>query len=68
MATLKKAAKLADNGSLSPIFLMQAGELLESMGKADEALKLYQEVKDNYKNSMAVQQQEIDKYIERASK
>lgn len=68
VATLKKAAKLADNGSLSPIFLMQAGELLESMGKADEALKLYQEVKDNYKNSMAVQQQEIDKYIERASK
>ena len=68
VATLKKAANLADNGSLSPVFLMQAGELLESMGKADEALKLYEEVKEKYINSMAVQQQEIDKYIERVSK
>ena len=62
--TLKKAAKMADNNSLSPTFLIQAGEILESQGKKDEALKLYQEVKDNYKNSM--QYQTIDKYIERA--
>lgn len=68
IATLKEAAKRADNGSLSPTFLIQAGELLEAEGKADEALKLYQEVKEKYVNSMAVQQQEIDKFIERASK
>ena len=60
---LKKAAKLADNNSLSPTFLIQAGEILESQGKKDEALKLYQQVKDKYFNSM--QYQTIDKYIER---
>ena len=62
---LKKAAKLADNNSLSPTFLIQAGEILESQGKKDEALKLYQEVKEKYFNSM--QYQTIDEYIERAS-
>ena len=60
---LKKAAKMADNNSLSPTFLIQAGEILESQGKKDEAMKLYQEVKDKYFNSM--QYQTIDKYIER---
>ena len=62
---LKKAAKMADNNSLSPTFLIQAGEILESQGKKDEALKLYQEVKEKYFQSM--QYQSIDKYIERAS-
>ena len=61
---LKKAAKMADNNSLSPTFLIQAGEILESQGKKEEALKLYQEVKEKYFNSM--QYQTIDKYIERA--
>ena len=60
---LKKAAKMADNNSLSPTFLVQAGEILESQGKKDEALKLYQEVKEKYFNSM--QYQTIDAYIER---
>ena len=60
---LKKATKMADNNSLSPTFLIQAGEILESQGKKEEALKLYQEVKDKYFNSM--QYQTIDKYIER---
>ena len=62
---LTTAAKMADNNSLSPTFLIQAGEILESQGKKDEALKLYQQVKENYFNSM--QYQTIDKYIERAS-
>ena len=60
---LKKAAKMADNNSLSPTFLVQAGEILESQGKKDEALKLYQEIKEKYFNSM--QYQTIDAYIER---
>jgi len=63
---LKNAAKKADNNSLSPTFLIQAGEILESQGKNDEALKLYQEVKGKYFNSM--QYQTIDKYIERVTK
>ena len=61
---LKKAAKMADNNSLSPTFLIQAGEILESQGKKAEALELYQQVKEKYFNSM--QYQSIDKYIERA--
>lgn len=62
---LKKAADKADNNSLSPTFLIQAGEILENQGKADEALKLYQQVKEKYFNSM--QYQRIDEYIERVS-
>ncbi len=62
---LKKAAEMADNNSLSPTFLIQAGEILESQGKKEEALKLYQQVKEKYFQSM--QYQTIDKYIERAS-
>lgn len=61
----KKAAKKADNNSLSPIYLVKAGEVLESQNKFDEALQLYQEVKDKYVQS--AMQQDIDKYIERAT-
>ena len=60
---LKKAAKMADNNSLSPTFLIQAGEILESQGNKKEALELYQQVKEKYFNSM--QYQTIDAYIER---
>lgn len=63
---LKNAAKNANNNSLSPTFLIQAGEILESQGKAAEALELYKQVKEKYVYSM--QYQTIDKYIERASK
>ena len=70
----KKAADMADskaeddtNNNLSPIFLIKAGEVLESQGKKDEALKIYQDIKKKYVNSMLVQSAEIDKYIERAS-
>lgn len=62
---LKKAAEKADNNSLSPTFLIQAGEILESQGKKAEALELYKEIKQKYFNSM--QYQTIDKYIERAT-
>ena len=70
----KKAASMADskaedgtNNSLSPVFVIKAGEILESQGKKDEALKLYQDAKKKYVNAMLVQSGEIDKYIERAS-
>lgn len=62
---LKKAAKISDSNTLSPVFLIQAGEILESQGKKSEALKLYQEIKSKYVNSM--QYQTIDKYIERVT-
>ena len=69
---LKKAANMADgeaegnaNNSLSPTFLIQAGEILESQNKKDEALKIYQDIKKKYVNSPVYG--EIDKYIERVS-
>jgi len=74
VSNLKKAADKADskaedgtNNSLSPTFLIQAGVLMESQGKKDEALKIYQEIKKKYVNSAVVQNNEIDKYIERTS-
>ena len=64
--TLLKAAKLADSDSLTPTFLIQAGELYEAEGQPEKALALYQQIKKEYVMSMA--HQEIDKYIERVSK
>lgn len=63
--TLMKAAKKADNNTLSPIFLLQAGELYESQGQKDKALECYKEIKTKYVNS--AQYADIDKYIERVS-
>ena len=72
ISAFKKAADMADskaaddtNNSLSPTFLIQAAQLLESQNKSDEALKIYQDVKKKYVNSQVVQSSEIDKYIER---
>lgn len=74
ISTLKKAADMADgkadggiNSSISPTFLIQAGELLESQGKKADALKLYQDIKKKYVNAAVVQSSEIDKYIERVT-
>lgn len=64
-ATLVKAARKADNNTLSPIFLIQAGELYEAQKQNDKALECYQEVKTKYVNSL--QYTEIEKYIERVS-
>jgi predicted negative regulator of RcsB-dependent stress response len=75
ISKLKDAASKADakakdgvNNSLSPTFLLQAAQLLESQKKQDEALKIYQDIKKKYTNSMLVQSNEINKYIERTTK
>ncbi len=75
VSKLKDAASKADskakdgaNNSLSPTFLLQAGELLENQNKAGEALEIYQNIKKKYVNSALVQSNEIDKYIERTTK
>lgn len=65
-ATLLKAARKADNNTLSPLYLLQAGEIFESQGNKGKALECYNEIKSKYVNSM--QYADIDKYIERASK
>ena len=63
--TLLKAADKADSQALSPIYLIQAGQLFEKLGKNSEAVKAYTLVKEEYFNSY--QSMDIDKYIERAS-
>lgn len=74
VSTLKKAAEMADskgldgvNTSISPTFLLQAGQLLESQGKKAEALEVYQNIKKKYVNAAMVQNTDIDKYIQRVS-
>ncbi len=64
-ASLMKAADKADSHSLSPIYLIQAGQLYEKLGKNNEAVNAYKQVKEKYFNSY--QSMDIDKYIERAS-
>lgn len=61
---LLKAADEADNNSLSPIYLQQAGEILVKQGKYDDAIKAYTKIKDKYFRSY--QSMDIDKYIEQA--
>ena len=64
-ATLLKAADKADSQSLSPLYLLQAGQILEKQGKNSEAVEAYTKIKNKYGNSM--QAYDIDRYIERAS-
>jgi predicted negative regulator of RcsB-dependent stress response len=68
VSTLTKAAEKADNIMLSPIYYIQAGEILESQGKKADALKLYQKVKALKTTSQSSPYVDmIDEYIERVS-
>lgn len=64
-ALLMKAADKADSQALSPIYLIQAGQVFEKLGKNSEAIKAYTLVKEKYYQSF--QAMDVDKYIERAS-
>ena len=66
VSTLLKAAKEADNNTLSPVYLLQAGQIYESLQQNDKALDCYNQIKDKYQQSQAYT--EVDKYIERLSK
>ena len=63
-STLLSAADKADNNTLSPIFLIQAGEILVKQVKYDDAVNAYTKIKDKYFQSY--QAMDIDKYIEQA--
>lgn len=65
-STLVKAAEMADAHSLSPVYLIKAGVIYEKLGKNEDAVKVYTQIKEKYFNSY--QAMDIDKYIERASK
>ncbi len=58
-----EAAKVADNNTVSPYCLMQAGLIYEKQGNKAEALKVYTQIKEKYFAS--VQAESIDKYINR---
>ena len=59
-----KASDHADNRTLSPIFLLQSGEIMMKQGKNEEAVKAFTKIKDKYFQSY--QAMDIDKYIEQA--
>jgi len=60
----EKAAKQADNKTLSPTFLKKAGLAYESLGQYKDAEKAYTSIKENYYGS--TEAVDIDKYITRA--
>lgn len=64
-STLMDAANQADSHSLSPIYLIEAGQIYEKLGNKSKAVEAYKLIKNKYFNSM--QAYDIDKYIERAS-
>lgn len=63
-STLMKAAEKANNSTLSPIYLMKAGNIYEKQGKYEDAIQAYTSIKDKYFDSY--QAMNIDKYIDRA--
>ena len=58
-----EAYKMNDNELTTPVYMLKAGELLESSGKSDEALKLYETIKQKYAETN--EGRGIDKYIAR---
>lgn len=75
--TFKKAAKATNVPALAAEYLFQAGTILQSQNKNDEALKIYQDIKASYPSAPICSRQQqngvvmdaiIDKYIERLSK
>ena len=61
--TFEQAAKAANNAQYSPLFLRKAGLAYEAAGDQKNALKAYQNIKDNWAETSLAQS--IDKYIER---
>ncbi len=61
---LLKAAKEADNNTVSPTCLLQAGQLFIALGQKDKAIDCFNQIKNKYQQSSLYY--EIDKYIEAA--
>ena len=58
-----EAYKMNDNDLTAPIYMLKAGELLENNNKAEEALKIYETIKEKFPESN--EGRNIDKYIAR---
>ncbi len=61
--TFEKAAMAANNAQYSPLYLRKAGLAYEANQDFKSALKVYQNIKDNWAETAIAQT--IDKYIER---
>lgn len=59
----KKAYSVTDNEITSPIYMMKAAKLLESMDELEDALSLYKEIKAKYPTS--AEGTNADRYIAR---
>jgi tetratricopeptide (TPR) repeat protein len=59
----KKAYAMNDNELTTPVYMMKAARLLETMDELEDALALYQEIKQKYPETN--EGQNVDKYIAR---
>ncbi len=64
LALYTEAYKMNDNELTTPIYMLKAGELLEGSSKQEEALKIYELIKQKFPES--TEGRSIDKYIARA--
>ncbi len=60
----EKAANLANNDLISPVYLKKAATVYESLNQYDAAIKAYTTIKEKY--SASVEASDIDKFITRA--
>jgi TolA-binding protein len=58
-----QAYKMNDNELTAPIYMLKAGELLENASKQEDALKIYETIKQKFPES--TEGRSIDKYIAR---
>ena len=59
----QKAYSESDNELTSPIYMMKAANLLESIDELEDALSLYEEIKEKYPNS--AEGTNVDRFIAR---
>ncbi|HBL76496.1 MAG: hypothetical protein A2W90_05505 [Bacteroidetes bacterium GWF2_42_66] len=64
LSQYKKAYQLSENELTSPVYMLKAAAILESMEKYNDALDIYNELKEKFPNSNEARN--IDKYIARA--
>jgi tetratricopeptide (TPR) repeat protein len=61
----KSAANSSPNNFTSPMYLLKAGQVLESIGEYAEAVDVYKKIEEDYPESQ--EGRDIAKYISRAS-